>query len=245
MALPEQTRKAPLRQIAAQPQLFFGAVLEPRAGFAVVRAMSAQIFSIDAREDGGAKLALNSKHDMHSGIRRISCELSPEGLLQLVLYAEALSLRQHLGHPAASRLSGDGLELFYDPAAPDLHVARQAGYSQQAARIPVAIFQAEMAGMTEICMTRAEASKHAPVLKQLLAECAGPEDLDQWLGQDDADLVLHQLREIAFLLLVREASICGSALGRKLRGKKTQDQAREAVRVILLELATELVPVSA
>lgn len=245
MALPEQTRKAPLRQIAAQPQLSFGAVLEPPAGFAVVRAMSAQIFSIDAREDGGAKLALNFKHDAHSGIRRISCDLSPDGLLQLVLYAEALSLRQHLGHPAASRLSVDGLELSCDPATPDLHVTRQAGYARQTASIPLEFFQAEMAGMIEICMSRAEVSKHAPVLKQLLAECVGPEKLDQRLGQDEADLVLHQLREIAFLLLVREASARGSALGRKLRGKKTQDQAREAVRDILLELATELVPVSA
>ncbi|TNE64894.1 MAG: hypothetical protein EP336_13895 [Rhodobacteraceae bacterium] len=207
--------------------------------------MSAQIFSIEALKDGGAKLALNSKHDTHSGIRRVSCEISPDELLQLVVYAEALSLRQHLGHPASSSLSVDGLELSYDPATRDLHVVRQAGYSRQTARIPVEIFQAEMAGMTEICMARAEASKHAAVLTQLLAECAGPEEIDKQFGQDEADLILHQLREIAFLLLVREASTRGSALGRKLRGKRSQDQVRETVREILLELAMGFAPVSA
>lgn len=121
-----------------------GATLEPPTSFAVTHAMSAQIFSIEVLTDGGAKLALNSKHDTHSGIRRVSCEISPDELLQLVVYAEALSLRQHLGHPASSSLSVDGLELSYDPATRDLHVVRQAGYSRQTARIPVEIFQTEM-----------------------------------------------------------------------------------------------------
>ncbi|MFW8634716.1 hypothetical protein [Cribrihabitans pelagius] len=200
---------------------------------------------MEAREDGGARLALNYKHAGRSGIQRISCDLPKAGLLQLVLFAEALSLRKRFGHPVASEVSIHGLEMSYNPARRDLHVARQAGYSRQTACLPVADFCSEMAGMTDICIARAEASKYGPALKRLLAEGAAPAELEGLLGQDEADLAMHQLREIAFLLLAQAASARGSALARKLRGKKSQDQAREAVSGFVLELAAELVPVSA
>lgn len=207
--------------------------------------MPAKIFSMEAREDGGARLALNYKHAGRSGIQRISCDMPQAGLLQLVLFAEALSLRKRFGHPVASDVFIDGLEIFYDPGQRDLHIERQASYSTQNARMPVDVFQSEMAGMADICISRAEASKHGPALKHLLAECAPPAEFGKTLGQYESDLAMHQLREIALLLLAQEASARGSALARKLRGKKSQDQAREAVSGFVLELAAELVPVSA
>ncbi|UWQ74311.1 hypothetical protein [Leisingera sp. M658] len=207
--------------------------------------MVAKIFSMEAREDGGARLALNYKHAGRSGIQRISCDLPQAGLLQLVLFAEALSLRKRFGNPFASDVSLDGLEMSYNPAQRELHVERQAGYSRQTACMPVEVFHSEMAGMTDICIAWAEASKHGPTLKRLLFECAEPAELERLLGQDEADLAMHQLREIAFLLLVQETSARGSALARQLRGKKSQDQAQEAVSGFVLELAAELVPVTA
>lgn len=200
---------------------------------------------MEAREDGGARLALKYKHAGRSGIQRISCDLPQAGLLQLVLFAEALSLRRRIGHPVASDVLLDGLVISYDPAQRDLHVERQAGYSRQTACLPVAEFHSEMAGMTDICITRAEASKNGPALKRLLADCPAPAKLEGLLGQDEADLAMHQLREIALLLLAQEASTRGSALARKLRGKKSLEQAGEAVSGLVLELAAELVPGSA
>ncbi|MEW2912612.1 hypothetical protein [Leisingera sp. JC11] len=200
---------------------------------------------MEAREDGGARLALNLKHASRSGIQRISCDLPLAGLQQLVIFAEALSLRKRLGHLVETDVSIDGLEMSYDPAQRELQVARQAGYSRQTARMPVEMFLTEMAEMTDICIVRAEASKHGPALKCLLAACAAPAELEGLLREDEADLAMHQLREIAFLLLVQEASARGSALARMLRGKKSQDQAREAVSGLVLDLAAELVPVSA
>ncbi|UWQ28310.1 hypothetical protein [Leisingera sp. M523] len=207
--------------------------------------MPAQIFSMEARENGGARLALNYKHIGRSGIQRISCDLPQAGLLQLVLFAEALSLRKRFGRLIASDVSIDGLKISYDPARRDLHVERQAGYSRQTACLPIADFHFEMAGMTDICIAWAEVTKNGPALKRLLAECAAPAELERLLGRDEADLAMHQLREIALLLLAQETSTRGSALARKLRGKKSQDQAQEAVSGFVLELAAELVPVSA
>ncbi|UWQ52196.1 hypothetical protein K3720_20475 (plasmid) [Leisingera caerulea] len=207
--------------------------------------MPAKIFSMEARQDGGARLALNYKHAGRSGIQRLSCDLPQAGLLQLVLFAEALSLRKRFGQLVASDVSIEGLIVSYDPAQRELHVERQAGYSRQTAFVPVEVFQSEMAGMTDICIAQAEASKHGAALKHLLAGCAAPAKLEELLGQDEADLAMHQLREIALLLLAQEASARGSALGRQLRGKKSQEQARQAVSGLVLELAAELVPVSA
>ncbi|MBY6142063.1 hypothetical protein KUV26_21730 [Leisingera daeponensis] len=207
--------------------------------------MAAKIFSMEAREDGGARLALNYKHTGRSGIQRISCDLPQAGLLQLVLFAEALSLRKRFGTPITSDVSLDGLVMSYDPAQRELLVERQAGYSRQTASMPVEDFHSEMAGMTDICIAWAEASKHGPALKRLLFDCAAPAELKRLLGQNEADLAMHQMREIALLLLAQEASARGSALARKLRGKKSQDQAWEAVSCLVLELAAELVPVSA
>ncbi len=200
---------------------------------------------MEARDDGGARLALNYKHAGRSGIQRISCDLSQAGLLQLVLFSEALGLRKRFGHLVASDVSADGLALSYDPAQRALHIERQAGYSRQTACIPVEVFQSEMPDMTDVCIARAEESKHGPALKRLLADSAVPDGIGKLLTQDEADLAMHQLREIAFLLLVQEASARGSALARKLRGKKMQEQAREAVSSLVLELAAELVPISA
>ncbi|OED49623.1 hypothetical protein AB838_06085 [Rhodobacteraceae bacterium (ex Bugula neritina AB1)] len=207
--------------------------------------MPAENFSLEMREDGGAWLALSYKHAGRSGIQRISCDLQHADLVQLVLFAEALSLRKRFGHPVSARVSTQGLEISYDPAQRDLHVVRQAGYSKQSACIPVAAFDAEMAGITDICFARAEGSKHGPALKRLLAECAAPAELLERLAEDEADLAMHQLREIALLLLTQEADTRSSALARKLRAKKSQEQAREAVVRFLLALAAEFFPISA
>jgi hypothetical protein len=53
---------------------------------------------------------------------------------------------------------------------------------------------------------------------------------------------MHQMREITLLLLVQEVSARGSELARQLRGKKSQEQAREAVNCLFLEHAAELGP---
>lgn len=207
--------------------------------------MPAKIFSMEARQDGGARLALNYKHAGRSGIQRISCDLAQDGLLQLVLFAEALSLRKRFGQLAPSGLTVDGLTLAFDPAQPDLHVLRQAGYSSQTARLPLTAFHAAMAGMTELCIARAEASRHGTALKLLLADCPPPPPLAAQLGQDEGDLAMHHLREIALLLLAQDAAARGSALARMLRGRKTQDQARAAVSSLVQALAAELAPLPA
>lgn len=59
--------------------------------------MSAKIFSMEPREDGGARFVLNYKHIGRSGIQRISCDLTQTDLLQMVLFAEALNLHNRLG----------------------------------------------------------------------------------------------------------------------------------------------------
>lgn len=203
--------------------------------------MPAKIFSMQAREDGSARLALKLKLAGRSGIERISCDVPPDGLVQLVLFSEALCLRSAAGLPAAAEVAFDGLVLSFDPARQDILVERQAGYSQQTARLPVGSFLAEMAAMTEICIARAETSKHGQALKELLAGCPAPEGLEALAGKDDAEQALHHLHEIALLLLVQETAARGSALARMLRGKKSRDQAAGAVRSLLHGLAAELV----
>ena len=219
--------------------------LEGPAAFHITGAMAAKIFSMEARESGGARLALNYKHAGRSGIQRITYDLPQAGLLQLVLFAEALSLRKHFGNPIASDVSLDGLVMTFDTTQQELHVERQASYSRQTACMPVGVFLAETADMTDMCLASAEASKYGPALKRLLSECAASTELERLLGQDDVDLAMHQMREIALLRLVQEASARGSSLARKLRGKKSQEQARETVNSLVLELTAELVAASA
>ena len=204
--------------------------------------MSAKIFSMEPREDGGARFVLNYKHIGRSGIQRISCDLTQTDLLQMVLFAEALNLRNRLGPSAASDVAIDGWQVSFVPAQRELILERQAGYSQKTARMPVDVFLSEMAGMTDICLARAETSKNGPALKSMLAECRPPAEFERLLGLDLADLAMHQLREIALLILAQDAAIRGSVLARKLRGKKSQDQAREAVISLVLTLAAECMP---
>lgn len=196
---------------------------------------------MEARADGSARLALKFKPAGRSGIQRISCDVPPEGLVQLVLFTEALCLRAAAGLPAASEVALEGLALSFDPDRQDILVERQAGYSQQSARLPAGSFLSGMAAMTEICIARAEASKHGQDLKALLAGCPAPDGLAALPARDEAEQVLHHLREIALLLLTQEAAARGSALARKLRGKKSRDQAEESVRSLLHGLAAELV----
>ena len=112
----------------------------------------------------------------------MSYDLPQAGLLQLVLFAEALSLRKHFGNLIASDVSLDGLVMTYDPTQQELHVERQAGYSRQTACLPVADFHSEMAGMTDICIVWAEASEHGPALTRLLFACADPTELEKLQG---------------------------------------------------------------
>ena len=67
------------------------------------------MFSIEARDGGGARLALNYKHVGRSGIQRISCDLTSTSLLQLVLFEEALSLRNRFGFRIARTCRSMGL----------------------------------------------------------------------------------------------------------------------------------------
>ncbi|WP_417273610.1 hypothetical protein [Celeribacter halophilus] len=202
--------------------------------------MTARTFSIEAQPDGGAKLTLNYKEAGQSGLQRMSCAVSQDDLLQLVLYAEALSLRRHYGHPVASEVSADGLTLRYDPDSPELHVERRSGYTTQNATIPVRDFLSRMAEMTDICIAVGEASRHGPCLKALLDECARLSGLGVIAEPDAADQALHQIQEIVFLLLVQDASTRGSELARNLRKKASRDQALEMVNATLCALVAEL-----
>ena len=123
----------------------------------------------------------------------MSCVVSQDDLLQLVLYAEALSLRRHFGHPVASEVSVDGLTLRYGPDSPELHAERRSGYTSQSVTIPVRNFLSRMAEMTDICIAEGEASKHGAALKALLGECARPSGLDAIAEPDAADQALHQM----------------------------------------------------
>ncbi|NIZ15595.1 hypothetical protein HCZ87_19765, partial [Phaeobacter sp. HF9A] len=92
--------------------------------------MAARLFSFDLRDDGSARFLLNFKRVDGSGIQRISCDLDPVARLEIVLFAEALALRQSLGARVAAEVEAGGLMLAYEPGQPDLRVERQAGYSR-------------------------------------------------------------------------------------------------------------------
>lgn len=197
---------------------------------------------MEARDGGGARLVLKYKQTGQSGIQRLSCDLPPAALARLVLFAEGLSLDQSFGLHRAAEFSAEGLTLAFDPARADLGIERQAGYSRQSTRLPAAVFLSEMAPMAELCFAQAEASKHGGDIKRLLGNSPVPDRLQQGLPEDAADQTMHQLREIALLLLVQEAGVRGSALARRLRAKRSQAQAQAIVDNLVQEIAEVFVP---
>ena len=204
--------------------------------------MPAQMFSIVAQPEGGARFSLQYKHAERGGIQRLSCDLTRADLVQLVLFAEALSLNQSLDHAQDSEVEISGLTLTYVAGADTLSVSRQAGYSRQDTRLSMRAFLAEMPQMTDLCIAEAEATKHGPLLLSLLADCHLPDTVADHLTQDKADQILHQLREIALLVLAQEATQKGATLTRKLRAKKSHPEAQVLVQQVIFALAEGVAP---
>ncbi|MCA0964010.1 hypothetical protein [Salipiger bermudensis] len=204
--------------------------------------MASKIFVMDMRDDGTCRLSLSFRGDRGTGISRLSCDLSRDDLLQLAVFAEACGLREALGESEPSELELEGLTVANDPKRAELTVVRQQGYSEQSAKVGRAVFQAEMAGVVEVCLTRAEESKHGETLRELLSEITPPEPLLAGLSPDVAEMTLYRLREIALMLLAARAAERGSSLGRLLRAKKSRERAVDEITAYLSALAGNLLP---
>ena len=205
--------------------------------------MKAKIFSIDMRDSGNAKLSLSYKDAERNGISRISCEVAAAQLVRLVLFAEAISAARSADRLASMKVSLDGLNIRYDDRDfENLTFERQLGYSTQIAPATLMDFQTEMAGIADVCLARAEASKHGALLNELLAEVPMPHILSSALPEDTAEEILHRVREMALLILVDDASQKTSSLGRNLRSKKSRPVACAKVEALLLTLAKEFAP---
>ncbi|EIE50948.1 hypothetical protein AL036_09675 [Salipiger aestuarii] len=203
--------------------------------------MSLRIFVMDARDDGTARLSLASRGSGR-GISRIACDLSQADVLQLVLFSEAAGLRDAVGDYARSTLDLDGLTLEDDPGADRLLLSRRTGYSEQTAELGRELFQAEIACVVDICLTRAEESRHGEILRDMIATVPIPLPLYPRLDPDTGDALKHRLREMSLMLLSDIAMTRGTALGRLLRGKKTHGQAQEEVTALVGALVRSLFP---
>ncbi|QOL80369.1 hypothetical protein [Pseudooceanicola spongiae] len=205
--------------------------------------MKAKIFSIDMRDSGGARLSLSYKDAERNGISRISCEVAPQQLVRLVLFAEAISAAHSGDRLDPMSVSLDGLNIRYDVTHMEsLTFERQLGYSTQIAPATLRDFLTEMAGIADVCLARAESSKHGSLLKELLSEVPMPHCLSSSLPEDAAEEILYRLREMALLILVDDASHKTSSLARKLRGKKSRPEVCAKVEDLLLTLASEFTP---
>ncbi len=205
--------------------------------------MAARNFTMDMRDDGSARLSLSYKGTRQHGISRISCEIPAADLVQLVLFEGSVSLQNTLGTHRPIELALDGLVLEYGVGDTDvITFDRQLGFSSQTVSCPLKEFHAEMADVTDICLEQAERSKHGPLLKDILSQCAVPDILSERMDADAAEEVFHRLREMILLILVEETSSKGSALARKLRAKKTREDAAEDIRAVLISLAGEFAP---
>ncbi|HEY9039798.1 MAG TPA: hypothetical protein VIN05_12750 [Roseovarius sp.] len=202
--------------------------------------MTAGNFTIDMRDDGGGRLSLSYTGPRQHGISRISCDIVPSGMVQLVLFEGAISLQNTLGTVRRTELALDGLVLRYGTGdAGLLCFDRQLGFSSQTAFCPLKDFHAEMADATDVCLARAETAKHGALLQDILAQCPLPDALLAGRDPDTADQIFHRLREMALLILAEEITSRQSALTRKLRGKKTQQDAADDIHAVLRSLVSE------
>ncbi len=202
--------------------------------------MSARNFTIDLRNDGSARLSLSYKGARQHGISRISCEMPPKDLVQLVLFEASISLHNALGTFRRIELALDGLVIKYGSGDTGLlSFDRYLGFSSQTAYCPLQEFHSGIAEAMDVCLARAETSKHGPLLKDILAQCAVPEGLFVGMEPDAADHVLHRLREMTLLILADKVTTKGSALARELRGMKTRPQAVVKIELVLDTLVHE------
>lgn len=203
-------------------------------------AMSVKNFTIDIQDDGAARLSLSYKGGRAHGISRISSEAAPKEMVQLVLFDAAIDLRNALGAPRSTELVLDGLVLRFAPLdAGQLSFERRLGFSSQTAFCPLTEFHGEMAQVADVCLGRAETSKHGGLLKDILAQCPIPAALSDRMDPDVADQMFHRLCEMAFLILAEDIASRGSVLARKLRGKTTQQEAAGMVTAVLQSLVRE------
>lgn len=141
-----------------------------------------------------------------------------------------------------TELALNGLVLKYAFGDTDqISFDRQFGLSSKTVFCPLMAFHAEAAKVTDVCLARAEASKHGALLKDILANCLIPGTLSATMDPDAADQVFHRLREMMLLILVEEVASRGSALARKLRGKKTRLDAAKEIDAVLASLAREFI----
>ncbi|ANT63059.1 hypothetical protein AYJ57_21545 (plasmid) [Salipiger sp. CCB-MM3] len=204
--------------------------------------MAAKTFVLTPREDGSVHFSLSYRDPRHSGLARISCELTAEEAQKLSLFAEATSLHRSLNVPGQSELDLEGLSLTHDPARDALWVERRVGFNSQTAEIPYETFRQEMIDIIDMCLTRARESKHGELLNEVLVDCPRIEALEFSLPPNEADIVQHRLQEITLMILEPEASRRGSDLGRMLRAKKSGDETKAEVYCIITTLADGLLP---
>ncbi|OSP56376.1 hypothetical protein BV911_03575 [Pseudoruegeria sp. SK021] len=192
------------------------------------------------RADGSARLSLSYTASQQNGISRISCEVAAAELVQLVLFAEIIGLQAALNVPRQTELTLDGLVLQCGAIDRDvLSITRQTGLSSQTAYGSLNAFLKELEEVTDMCLGQAEAAAYGPILKDLLGSCRQPDDLLDQLSPDMAEIILHRLQEMAFLILTEETALKGSKLARKLRRKKGREDALPDVESVLASLAQE------
>ena len=201
--------------------------------------MGSKIFLLDSHDDGSGRLTLTTRGG-GAGIRRLSCDLTPGDLQQLVLFSEANDIRHSLGDPQPAEVALDGLTVRHDPARDEVTLIRQSGFNEQSAQVATALFRDELAGAVDLCLTLAAASKHGELLREMIDEAPLPAPTG--LTPDETEAVQHRLREIALILLAQTASERGSDLGKLLRAKKSRDAARQEVEGFVTALAAGLLP---
>ena len=204
--------------------------------------MPSKTFTIHAGDDGTAHFSLTYRDPRQSGISRLSCDLSAVDVVKLVLFSEAASLHREMAANGQSEVELEGLFLSHDPSRDALWIERKVGFSTQTTEMPFSEFHTSMAEVTDICLTRARDSKHGEAIAEFLNQSTRIEALEFTHAPDDADQVHHRINEIALILLADDACRRGSDLGRKLRGKKTLEEARSHVISLVETLAAELLP---
>ncbi len=202
--------------------------------------MASKILIISPREDGSGRISLTYKAEGASGISRISCDVSPADLLQLVLFCEGCDLRRIYGEPQMAEVELDGLTVTYAPSGDEIHLLRQIGYSEKAARIACKTFLTEMAGVVEAVLDQAETSKHGITLKTLLKHADLPASYAAEFTADETAAVLHRLHEMALLILNDRAMEKGSRFAKLLRAKKSRPEAEACAAELVASLADSL-----
>lgn len=202
--------------------------------------MNRKRLTLDVRDDGSARLSLSYAPEGRHGLARLSCDLAPADLVALSLFSEAIDFRARQGADMPASLEVAGLRISRNAGSTTAQLSRSLAMKEQHASVDWADLQARMADIVDLCLARAEESRHGPALKAMIAEAdlAGGPDGETLLIMDEVQA--HRLREMAFLILAETTSDKRAPLARMLRGKKGQAAAADHVHQTLRTLALEL-----